>query len=145
MLEPNSGEIFINNKKSNNASILSFLSAYLPQDCLVIEDTIKKNISLENKESEIDLDLINQSLEDANLKKFTDNLPNGIETIIGENGVRLSGGQRQRLAIARNFYLKKEIIVLDEATSSLDEENEERIMDSLNNLKRKENHNFNYS
>ena len=107
LLEPNSGEIFINNKKSNNASILSFLSAYLPQDCLVIEDTIKKNISLENKESEIDLDLINQSLEDANLKKFTDNLPNGIETIIGENGVRLSGGQRQRLAIARNFYLKR--------------------------------------
>ena len=71
------------------------------------------------------------------MDKFIYNLPNKIETVIGENGLRLSGGQKQRLAIARNFYLKKEIIVMDEATSSLDEENENRIIDSLNNLKGK--------
>ena len=59
-----------------------------------------------------------------------------METKIGEDSLRLSGGQTQRLAIARNFYLKKEIIIMDEATSSLDEENEDRIIDSLNNLKR---------
>jgi ABC-type bacteriocin/lantibiotic exporter with double-glycine peptidase domain len=83
------------------------------------------------------LNLINSSLEKANLKTFIDSLPHGIETKIGENSLRLSGGQKQRLSIARNFYLKKEIIVMDEATSSLDEENEDRIMDSLKNLKGK--------
>jgi ATP-binding cassette, subfamily B, bacterial PglK len=137
LLNPTSGEIFINDKKSENKNILSFLSAYLPQDSLVIEDTIKKNVSLETDEDKIDLDLVNKSLKEANLITFIDNLPNGIETKIGENSLRLSGGQKQRLAIARNFYFKKEIIVMDEATSSLDEENEKRIMDSLNNLKGK--------
>tara|TARA_B100001059_G_C17833947_1_gene586621 strand:+ start:1422 stop:3164 length:1743 start_codon:yes stop_codon:yes gene_type:complete len=137
LLNPTSGEIFINGKKSENKNILSFLSAYLPQDSLVIEDTIKRNVSLETDDEKIDLNLINKSLKEANLITFIDNLPNGIETKIGENSLRLSGGQKQRLAIARNFYFKKEIIVMDEATSSLDEENEKRIMDSLNNLKGK--------
>ena len=137
LLTPTTGEIFINDKNSKNENILSSLSAYLPQESLVIEDTIKKNISLETDQTKIDLDLLNRSLKDANLKEFIDTLPNGIETKIGENGLRLSGGQKQRLAIARNFYLKKEIIVMDEATSSLDEENEDRIIDSLNNLKGK--------
>ncbi len=137
LLNPTTGEIFINDKKSENKNILSFLSAYLPQDSLVIEDTIKRNVSLETDQDKIDLDLVNKSLKEANLKTFVDSLPNGIETKIGENSLRLSGGQKQRLAIARNFYFKKEIIVMDEATSSLDEENENRIMDSLNNLKGK--------
>lgn len=137
LLNPTTGEIFINDKKSENKNILSFLSAYLPQDSLVIEDTIKRNVSLETDQDKIDLDLVNKSLKEANLKTFVDSLPNGIETKIGENSLRLSGGQKQRLAIARNFYFKKEIIVMDEATSSLDEENEKRIMDSLNNLKGK--------
>ena len=137
LLNPTTGEIFINDKKSENKNILSFLSAYLPQDSLVIEDTIKRNVSLETDQDKINLDLINKSLNEANLKTFIDSLPNGIETKIGENSLRLSGGQKQRLAIARNFYFKKEIIVMDEATSSLDEENEKRIMDSLKNLKGK--------
>ncbi len=137
LLNPTTGEIFINDKKSENKNILSFLSAYLPQDSLVIEDTIKRNVSLETDQDKIDLDLVNKSLKEANLKTFVDSFPNGIETKIGENSLRLSGGQKQRLAIARNFYFKKEIIVMDEATSSLDEENENRIMDSLNNLKGK--------
>ena len=137
LLNPTTGEIFINDKKSENKNILSFLSAYLPQDSLVIEDTIKRNVSLETDQDKINLDLINKSLNEANLKTFIDSLPNGIETKIGENSLRLSGGQKQRLAIARNFYFKKEIVVMDEATSSLDEENERRIMDSLKNLKGK--------
>ena len=137
LLKPTSGEILINNKESQNKNVLFNLSAYLPQDSLVIEDTIKRNIALEVDENKIDFDLIDRSIKESNLDKFIYNLPNKIETVIGENGLRLSGGQKQRLAIARNFYLKKEIIVMDEATSSLDEENENRIIDSLNNLKGK--------
>ncbi len=137
LLKPTSGEILINDKESQNKNVLFNLSAYLPQDSLVIEDTIKRNIALEVDENKIDFDLIDRSIKESNLDKFIYNLPNKIETIIGENGLRLSGGQKQRLAIARNFYLKKEIIVMDEATSSLDEENENRIIDSLNNLKGK--------
>ena len=137
LLNPTDGEIFINDETSKNKSILSNLSAYLPQESLVLEDTIKRNISLETNENETDLDLINSSLEKANLKTYIESLPEGIETKIGENSLRLSGGQKQRLAIARNFYLKKEIIVMDEATSSLDEENEIHIIDSLKNLKGK--------
>ena len=137
LLYPTDGEILIDDKNSKNKSTLSNLSAYLPQESLVLEDTIKRNVSLETDENETDLNLINSSLEKANLKTFIDSLPHGIETKIGENSLRLSGGQKQRLSIARNFYLKKEIIVMDEATSSLDEENEDRIMDSLKNLKGK--------
>ena len=136
-MKPTSGEILINNKESQNKNVLFNLSAYLPQDSLVIEDTIKRNIALEVDENKIDFDLIDRSIKESNLDKFIYNLPNKIETVIGENGLRLSGGQKQRLAIARNFYLKKEIIVMDEATSSLDEENENRIIDSLNDLKGK--------
>ena len=100
---------------------------------------------METDEDKIDVDLINKSIKESNLDKFIYNLPNKIDTKIGENGLRLSGGQKQRLAIARNFYLKKEIIVMDEATSSLDEENENRIIDSLNDLKGKKNYNINYT
>lgn len=137
LLYPTDGEILIDDKNSKNKSTLSNLSAYLPQESLILEDTIKRNVSLETDENETDLNLINSSLEKANLKTFIDSLPHGIETKIGEDSLRLSGGQKQRLSIARNFYLKKEIIVMDEATSSLDEENEDRIMDSLKNLKGK--------
>lgn len=136
LLDPTAGKILLNGKNSpKNKKILSNLSAYLPQEIFIIEDTIKKNISLEADEKKIDSKLVNISLEKASLKKFIDALPDGIETKIGDSNFRLSGGQKQRLAIARNFYLKKEIIVMDEATSSLDEENENRIIDSLNNLK----------
>ena len=136
LLQPTAGKIYINNK-SDEENTLSSLSAYLPQDCLIIEDTIKKNVSLEMDDKKINLNRINQSLKNANLIKFIHSLPNGLNTKLGENSLRLSGGQKQRLAIARNFYLKKEIIVMDEATNSLDEENENRIIDSLNNLRGK--------
>lgn len=136
LLKPTAGEILLNGKNlPKNNNILSILSAYLPQETFILEDSIKNNISLETEEDKIDLDLINISLERANLKTFIDTLPDGIETKIGEGSFRLSGGQKQRLAIARNFYLKKEMIVMDEATSSLDQENEDRIIDSLKNLK----------
>jgi len=136
LLDPTSGEIILNGKNLHKSTdILSNLSAYLPQEIFIIEDSIKKNVSLQSDEDKIDLDLLNTSLEKANLKKFIDSLSDGIETKIGESSFRLSGGQKQRLAIARNFYLQKEIIIMDEATSSLDEENEDHIIDSLKNLK----------
>ena len=95
LLKPTSGEILINNKESQNKNVLFNLSAYLPQDSLVIEDTIKRNIALEVDENKIDFDLIDRSIKESNLDKFIYNLPNKIETVIGENGLRLSGGQKQ--------------------------------------------------
>ena len=88
------------------------------------------------KESDIDHNLINQAVEKANLNELLQNLPNGIETFVGEKGIRISGGQLQRVGIARALYRNPEILVLDEATSSLDFITEKKIMDSIQLLKR---------
>ena len=81
--------------------------------------------------------LINQSLEKASLTEFIKSLPDGLETVVGEKGIRISGGQQQRIGIARALYRDPEILILDEATSSLDYITEKKIMDSINFLKRK--------
>ena len=73
----------------------------------------------------------------SRLDSFVENLPEKIETVIGERGMRLSGGQRQRIALARAFYFQRQIIVMDEATSSLDNETEKEVIDSINRMKRK--------
>ena len=78
-----------------------------------------------------------QAAEKANLNKFLDSLPDGLETIVGEKGIRLSGGQQQRIGIARALYRDPEILILDEATSSLDQSTEKEIMESIQFLKRK--------
>jgi ABC-type bacteriocin/lantibiotic exporter with double-glycine peptidase domain len=115
------------------------LISYLPQDPMLIEDTIKTNICLDlsktsNKKIKKNLDT---AITQANIKNFIRSLPNGINTKIGEFGIRLSGGQSKRVALARTFYHDKEIIVMDEATSSLDEKTENFILEQIKELKRK--------
>lgn len=108
---------------------------YVPQDIVIANSTIRENVSLGYPLELSDLNLVNQALEIAQLKTFTDSLPGGIETSAGERGAKLSGGQRQRLGIARAMFTKPRLLVLDEATSSLDGQTEFDISDALLKLK----------
>ena len=110
---------------------------YVPQSIYLTDDTIRKNIAFGLKDEDIDNQLIEKALEKASLNKFLNTLKNGLDTIVGEKGIRLSGGQQQRIGIARALYRDPEILILDEATSSLDQSTERDIMESINFLKRK--------
>ena len=86
-------------------------------------------------ESEIDEDLLNSSINKSQLKNFIDSLPDKLNTVIGERGIRISGGQKQRIGIARALYHNPHILVFDEATSALDHKTEEQIVNSINELR----------
>lgn len=108
---------------------------YIPQDIYLIDDTIKANIAFGVKEDYIDYDQVMTVLEISQLDELICSLPNGIETVIGERGVKLSGGQRQRIGIARALYHNPQILVMDEATAALDNATEKAFMKAINNLK----------
>lgn len=149
LLTPYEGSIIVNDKEQINLSS-DFLGeiAYLPQEPIILDEDIKTNISLTTDKSDIDFDKLKDSIEKANLHKVIDELPQNIDTKIGNSGVRLSGGQNKRLALARAFYHGKNVLILDEATSSLDNKSENYIADQIKDLKNKYtiiiiSHNFN--
>ena len=107
---------------------------YIPQTIYLTDDTIEKNVALGIEESEIDETAVWRALEHAQLADFVRSLKDGLHTEIGERGVRLSGGQRQRIGIARALYRDPEILFFDEATSSLDNETENAVMEAINTL-----------
>ena len=107
---------------------------YIPQTIYLSDDSIRNNIAFGVREEQIDEEAVREAVEKAQLREFIDSLPHGLDTIVGDRGVRLSGGQRQRIGIARALYHDPEILVLDEATSALDNETEAAIMDSINRL-----------
>ncbi len=107
---------------------------YIPQVIYLSDDTIRNNIAFGVKEEEIDEKAVRAAMEKAQLTEFVDSLPHGLDTIVGDRGVRLSGGQRQRIGIARALYHDPEILVLDEATSALDNETESAVMEAIENL-----------
>lgn len=107
---------------------------YIPQSIYLSDDTIRNNVAFGIYEDQIDDDAIWKALEKAQLKDFVQGLEKGLDTYVGDRGVRLSGGQRQRIGIARALYHDPEILVLDEATSSLDSSTEQAVMESIESL-----------
>lgn len=107
---------------------------YIPQLIFMLDDTILKNVAFGVPEDEIDMDRVWEVLKEAQMDEFVRNLPEGLNTGIGERGIRISGGQRQRLGIARALYYDPEVLILDEATSALDNDTEAAIMDAINSL-----------
>lgn len=109
---------------------------YIPQTIYMLDDTIRNNIAFGDTE-EINDERIWEALKQAQLDEFIREMEDGLDTVIGEAGVRLSGGQRQRIGIARALYRKPEVLVLDEATSALDNETEAAVMEAIDNLQGK--------
>lgn len=110
---------------------------YVPQSVYMIDDSIRRNIAFGIKDAEIDDEKVWSALTQARLEEFVRKLPKGLDTMMGERGVKVSGGQRQRIAIARALYNNPEILVLDEATSALDTETETAVMESIEALQGK--------
>ena len=132
LLEPQKGGVYFDDKNiKNELSLWQKQIGYIPQDIYLLDDSIKKNITFGLKDDEIDEKLLLQSLKIAQLKDLVDTLPDAIDTIVGNKGVKLSGGERQRVGIARAMYNLPKILVFDEATSSLDIENENKILDEI--------------
>ena len=108
--------------------------AYIPQAIFLADETIRSNVAFGIEEDQIEEDKVWQALSEAQLDEYVRSLPEGLDTMVGERGVRLSGGQRQRIGIARALYGDPEILVLDEATSALDSETESAVMDAIDRL-----------
>jgi len=136
LLKPEDGKILINNEEKNYFNYVVKKIGYLPQDHLIISDKIINNITLETNEKLINKDKLSNAINSANLSQMIDSLPNGVNTLIGKDGIRLSGGQYKKIALARLFYHDKDILILDEATNSLDKHSEEIIVNELKRLKK---------
>ncbi|MGN0403293.1 MAG: ABC transporter ATP-binding protein [Acetatifactor sp.] len=135
LLEPKEGTVCADgeNVKLHYRSWLKNIG-YIPQMIFMLDDTIRHNVAFGVPEDRIDEARIWEVLKEAQLDEFVRSLPEGLDTGIGERGIRLSGGQRQRIGIARALYYDPEVLVLDEATSALDNDTEKAIMDSINLL-----------
>jgi ATP-binding cassette, subfamily B, bacterial PglK len=140
LLDPSTGCIRVNSEELTNKCALNKWRneiAYLPQQVFLTDSTLRNNVALGVNDDEIDEIKIHASLKQAALTKVVDLLPDGINTPMGERGVRLSGGQAQRVALARAFYHGREVLIMDESTSALDNATEKEIIQEIHNLKGK--------
>ncbi len=137
LYKPQSGLITIDEKDiSEFPNHWKSMIGYVPQEVFILDANIKNNIAVEFDEKKINLDRLNKAIKLSNCEEFINQLPNKLDTEVGERGVRLSGGQRQRIGIARVLYKDPNIILFDEATSSLDSKNEQEIIKSIVGLKK---------
>ncbi|HHP5569538.1 TPA: ATP-binding cassette domain-containing protein, partial [Campylobacter jejuni] len=130
LLKPKEGQILIDEQElnANNTKNYRQKIGYIPQNIYLFNDSIAKNITFGDA---VDEEKLNRVIKQANLEHFIKNLPQGVQTKVGDGGSNLSGGQKQRIAIARALYLEPEMLVLDEATSALDTQSEAKIMDEI--------------
>lgn len=138
ILTPTGGRVMYDDMNVHEHPIKwSKMLAYIPQAIFLADETIRQNVAFGIAEEEIEEDKVWKALEDAQLSDFVKSLPEGLDTMVGERGVRLSGGQRQRIGIARALYGDPQILVLDEATSALDNETEAAVMEAIESLQGK--------
>ncbi len=135
-LNPNKGNIIIDNVNINNF-ITKWQSniGYVSQNIFLLDASLRENIAFGVDENKIDYNQLNRVIKYANLDDLVKNLKDGLDTTIGEKGSKISGGQIQRIAIARELYRNPSVLILDEATTGLDYENEKQIFESINKLK----------
>jgi len=135
LLNPQEGSVLVDgiDAKSNLRSWQDQIG-YIPQNIYLSNDTIKTNVAFGVNPKDINEDTVWQALRLAQLDKFVAGLPAGLETEVGERGIRLSGGQRQRIGIARALYHDPQVLIMDEATAALDNETERAFMTSLERL-----------
>ena len=117
--------------KNNQVSSWQSICSYVPQSINLLNADIRTNVAYGLNESDINDSKVWEAIVAAQLEELINSLPNGLYTQLGDNGVRISGGQRQRIAIARSFYRETALLVLDEATSGLDNITESELMKSL--------------
>ncbi|MDA7579140.1 ABC transporter ATP-binding protein/permease [Alphaproteobacteria bacterium] len=135
LLSPEAGQVLVDGRNIQD-DILGWRSqiGYVPQVVFLTDGTLKSNVAFGMKVDDIDEEAVRLAIKSAQLEQFIEELPNGMETVIGERGVRLSGGQRQRVGIARALYHNPAVLVLDEATSSLDVKTESGFIETISNL-----------
>jgi ABC-type multidrug transport system fused ATPase/permease subunit len=136
VVTPNSGEVRINNQPPLEA-ISNFPGAigYVPQDVMIMNGTLRSNISMGFPIEAAKDDLVSKSVQIAQLEDYVNELELGLDTLVGDRGAKMSGGQRQRLGIARALFTQPRLLILDEATSSLDGETEANISDAIQGLR----------
>ena len=136
LIEPQEGQLIIDHTIINDQNRRSWQNSigFVAQSIFLSEGTIAENIAFGISNDQIDLDQVHKVIKLAHLDEFIKTLNNGVDTKVGERGVQLSGGQRQRIGIARALYHKAEVIVFDEATSSLDGVAEKMIMDAIHDF-----------
>jgi ATP-binding cassette subfamily B protein len=136
LLEPSSGQVLIDNKALTKNNMRSWQKkiSHVPQNIFLSDDSIKNNIAFGVPNEEVDESRVKRALEKSYLVEYVNSLPDKSETFVGERGARLSGGQKQRLGIARALYKNIELVIFDEATSSLDSSTEEKVMDEIASL-----------
>jgi ABC-type bacteriocin/lantibiotic exporter with double-glycine peptidase domain len=135
ILEPSKGEILVDGINiKNNLNAWQNLLAYVPQNFSLVDDTLISNIAFGVLPNEVNLQRVMYAIRLSQLDSFVSNLPEGVDTIIGERGARLSGGQKQRIGIARALYRDSQVLILDEPTSALDNESEIQVLEELRKM-----------
>lgn len=135
LLHPQGGKILVDGRDIADVNgNVSHIMGYVPQSVYLTDDTVRNNVAFGIAPMDIDDNRVWKALEEAQLKEFVENLKNGLDTMVGDRGIRFSGGQRQRIAIARALYENPDILVFDEATASLDNETEAAVMESIKKL-----------